>query len=67
LNGVTEVEIVVDGDLECLSGLSIEKNRDLLGDTDKSALVGCSRSDGSENGEKDLSHLDFFIINYIYY
>jgi len=46
-NGVAEIEIVVSGDVECLSGFSIEKDRDLLGDTDKSSLVGCSRSEGS--------------------
>jgi len=66
-NGVAEVEIVVSGDVECLSGFSIEKNRDLLRDTDKSSLVGCSRSEGSESGEKDLSHINFFIIKYIFF
>jgi hypothetical protein len=47
-----------------LSGISIGKNWDFLGDTDECALVGCGRSEGSKSGEKDTSHLDFFNINY---
>ena len=61
---VAEVEIVANGEIVLLSGSSVLKNSDLIGDADEFALVGGGRSEGSKCGEKDLSQLDFFIINY---
>jgi hypothetical protein len=57
---VAEVDIVPNGELILFSGISIAKNGNLILDTDDFARVGCSRSEGSKCGEKNLSHLNFF-------